>query len=177
MALPVNPAVLTRDLNVPTFIAPPWTPDQVENLNRRQEASLTHPFTCGQREHHYGDPGVLVADVDGWHCPVEDCGYRQTWAHPFMDQPLTAREAQRVRDRQRIRELAALPRPCLLHEDVHADHGVECYRSFAAWRSARPHLVGKAARDAYALAVEQRLLDQLVRQHAPARRTNPALSK
>jgi hypothetical protein len=176
MALPVNPAILTPDLTFPTFIAAPWTDDQVDNLNRHQRAGLVHPFTCGRREHHRDHPGVLVAERDGWHCPAPGCGYRQTWAHPFMTAPPTRSMAELERAREELRALAARPRPCLLHEDIHPDYGLECMRAFVQWRSNHRHLVGRAAREAYALEVEQRILDNLVRQHAPARLINPALS-
>ena len=56
----------------------PWTPQQVENLNRWQNAGHVHPFTC-PNDH---DDRVLVADEDGWHCPT--CDYAQNWAHEWM---------------------------------------------------------------------------------------------
>ena len=76
---------------MPETIATPWTPEQVEALNRHQLDGQFHPYTCGNRNdeaHHryaeeYGqfDHGILVATAEGWVCPV--CGYRQTWAHGF----------------------------------------------------------------------------------------------
>jgi hypothetical protein len=181
MALPVNPAILAPDYTGPSFIAAPWTDDQVENLNRYQGwAGAFHPFTCGRREHHPDDPGVLVAERDGWHCPAAGCGYRQTWAHPFMAAPPTPAMAERERVVKELRAIAARPRPCLLHEDIHPNHGIECMRAYARWLTEHRPLVGRPARETYALEVEQRILDRLVRRHAPRstrRRINPALSK
>lgn len=66
----------------------PWTSEQVDALNRFQQAGRMHPFTCGG-EHTPGSP-VLVAREDGWHCPQpygEPCDYQQDWAHAFMLRP------------------------------------------------------------------------------------------
>lgn len=159
----------------------PWTAVQVENLNAYQTAGYFHPFTCGRRDEHRDNPGVLVATADGWHCPAEGCGYVQGWAHGFMSEPpapilraMTRRESGLAR----MREIATRPRPCLLHEDVHTN-GLDCRATFIQWLVDHRHLDGEPAREAYALEVEQRILDRLVRQHAPARtrRLNPALSK
>lgn len=63
----------------------PWTPEQVENLNRYQHAGVGHPFTCP-----YGDENrevVLVATDRGWVCPSTHCGYVQDWAWEFMARP------------------------------------------------------------------------------------------
>ncbi len=57
----------------------PWTPEQVEALNRYQSSGFVHEFTCG------GDhPGsrVLLATTEGWRCPT--CDSRQDWAHRAM---------------------------------------------------------------------------------------------
>ena len=63
----------------------PWTPEQVDALNRFQQYGGMHPFTCGSPTHLYESP-VLVAWPDGWHCPW-GCGYRQVWALAFMADP------------------------------------------------------------------------------------------
>ena len=67
-------------------IRPPWTPEQVEALNRHQKDPRLHPFTCGSGrrtdEHHKDGQGILVATADGWVCPW--CDYRQFWAHEEM---------------------------------------------------------------------------------------------
>jgi hypothetical protein len=55
----------------------PFSPDQVYALNRFQNAGITHPFTC---IFHSDEP--LVAQTDGWHCPI--CPYHQTWAWKEM---------------------------------------------------------------------------------------------
>jgi hypothetical protein len=63
-----------------TVIMKPFTPDQVEWLNRFQNDGRFHPFTCGCD----GCRSVLVATEEGWVCP--DCDYTQDWAHGFMAQ-------------------------------------------------------------------------------------------
>lgn len=74
-------------------IRAPWSPDQVDALNRYQRQGNFHPFTCGgnraDKAHRdwamkNGDryQGLLVATAKGWVCPV--CGYTQDWAHAFM---------------------------------------------------------------------------------------------
>ncbi|MBP5896387.1 hypothetical protein [Streptomyces scabiei] len=174
----LDPDLLNAHLptTAPTIVAAPWTAEQVVNLNRHQRAGFVHPFTCGRRGHHPNNPGVLVATTEGWHCPADACGYRQGWAFPFMAEPLTLTPSmQRMQDV--LRDAAAVPRPCLVHADIHAQHGPDCFRSWAMWLAAHPHLHGRAARDAYAHEVEQRILDDLVRQHLPAHRVNPALTK
>lgn len=65
-------------------IVAPFGATQVQALNEFQQAGFIHPFTCGWRDNHPENEGVLIADEEGWHCPVEDCGYTQDWAHGFM---------------------------------------------------------------------------------------------
>lgn len=60
----------------------PFTEEQVEQLNRYQRSGVMHPFTCGTRDEHPGNPGVLIATTAGWRCPA--CDYHQGWAHAFM---------------------------------------------------------------------------------------------
>lgn len=74
------------------MISAPFTPEQVEALNKFQQRQNFHPFTCGNR----GDPphqedmerlgltdlGLLKATPLGWVC--HSCAYTQTWAHGFM---------------------------------------------------------------------------------------------
>jgi len=62
-------------------IKAPWTPLQVECLNRFQRAGFWHPFTCGKCSRD------LVATPDGWRCPSNGCDYEQDWAHAFMALP------------------------------------------------------------------------------------------
>ena len=73
------------------IIRAPWTPEQVEALNRYQNDQSKEALTCGSVSAHSLDPKyphmgyegrVLVAKKDGWHCP--SCSYRQDWAHDFM---------------------------------------------------------------------------------------------
>ncbi|NUR01283.1 MAG: hypothetical protein HOY79_33605 [Streptomyces sp.] len=70
------------------------------------------------------------------------------------------------------------PELCLLHEDVHPHHGEDCATFRACWiaEHRRQHGDRQAAQDAYALEVEQRILNDLIRAHAPARILNPALT-
>lgn len=63
----------------PVRVDAPWSIEQTNNLNRFQKSGLWHEFTCARD--HSGERR-LIAQTDGWRCPV--CGYRQTWAHPFM---------------------------------------------------------------------------------------------
>jgi hypothetical protein len=178
MALPVNPQILDAPTtDGPTVTAAPWTDDQVANLNRYQRAGIFHPFTCGWRDTHRDNPGVLVAERDGWHCPAAGCSYRQTWALPFMAAPPTSATRRAEAVVEQMRAWAGELRACLLHEDIHAGYGIDCMRAYARWLTTHRPLVGRPAREAYALEVEARILDQLVRRHAPARLINPALSK
>jgi len=62
------------------MIFAPFSPGQVDALNRWQNAGTVHPFTCP--DSHDGGDRDLVARVDGWHCPT--CGYQQKWAHEMM---------------------------------------------------------------------------------------------
>src|SRR4051812_19774913 len=58
----------------------PWTPSEVDALNRWQRACVVHPFTCP--DDHGGADRALVATRKGWVCC--HCDYRQDWAHSFM---------------------------------------------------------------------------------------------
>jgi hypothetical protein len=58
------------------------------------------------------------------------------------------------------------PQPCLLHEDIHEPSGA-CMLAYMAWTVTHEHLSGESARDAYAWQVEQRMLVNLAREHAP----------
>jgi hypothetical protein len=71
----------------------PWTDEEVAALNRCQHDPERHPFTCGGNRsdeahkayaatHGDFDYGILVAENNGWKCPV--CGYKQDWAHDGM---------------------------------------------------------------------------------------------
>lgn len=63
----------------PNMIHAPFTPDQVDALNRWQQQGDVHPFTC--HNVHEGSR-TLIAKPSGWECP--GCEYRQYWAHRFM---------------------------------------------------------------------------------------------
>ena len=56
----------------------PWTPGEVENLNRYQRWGKMHEFTC-PNDHV---DRTLVATPSGWVCA--HCDYTQDWAHEFM---------------------------------------------------------------------------------------------
>ena len=58
----------------------PWTPSEVDALNRFQRLGVFHPFTCP--DSHDGADRALVATRDGWVCC--HCAYRQNWAHRWM---------------------------------------------------------------------------------------------
>jgi hypothetical protein len=66
------------------FVAP-WTPDQVEALNRWQGSDEVHPFRCGCG-------AVLRASAEGWRCDDPERNawdgppgrLVQDWAHAFM---------------------------------------------------------------------------------------------
>lgn len=83
------------------IVRAPWTDEQVAGLNAWQAAGHVHPFTCGSEDHeivlprdreqraaHPEWPGtghaVLIATPEGWVCSIQECAYRQDWAHDFM---------------------------------------------------------------------------------------------
>ncbi len=72
----------------------PFTPAQVDRLNRYQFSSSNHPYTCGGErsdEFHLDGEGVLMATTEGWICPY--CSYTQFSAAAFMAaDPLPPRE-------------------------------------------------------------------------------------
>ena len=66
----------------------PWTPEQVEALNKYQNTTGIHPYTCPNEQCTGKEklalvslPAELVATPDGWKCPY--CGYTQNWAHDY----------------------------------------------------------------------------------------------
>jgi hypothetical protein len=60
----------------------PFTPEQVEALNRWQRQGYMHPFTCPGDRTDCWDNSDLIATEAGWVCA---CGrYTQDWAHDFM---------------------------------------------------------------------------------------------
>lgn len=61
-------------------IFPPWTPEQVDALNRFQRYDFVHPWTCP--EDHGGADRRLFATSGGWRCP--HCDYRQGYALEVM---------------------------------------------------------------------------------------------
>lgn len=66
------------------YLKAPWTRGQVATLNEFQHSGLMHPLTCGQRDQHPHNEGVLLATRAGWRCPAYGCRYVQDWAHWFM---------------------------------------------------------------------------------------------
>lgn len=69
------------------LVRAPWTPEQVDALNKYQHNRSWHPYTCSNRgdgNHRMDglhDLGILIATADGWICPY--CEYTQSWAHKF----------------------------------------------------------------------------------------------
>lgn len=59
-------------------INPPWTVEQVQNLNEYQQSGMFHPYTCGTDTCR----ADLIAEESGWRCP--ECGYTQNWCLSFM---------------------------------------------------------------------------------------------
>lgn len=53
----------------------PWTEEQVERLQLRQQTYLLHPYTC--LRHSYR---ALRPTVNGWVCDGPGCDYSQNWA-------------------------------------------------------------------------------------------------
>ncbi|MFB7162295.1 hypothetical protein [Streptomyces sp. NPDC056242] len=75
------------------IINAPWTSEQVDALNRYQQAGRMHPFTCGAL-HTSGQSPVLNATDSGWICPDPTCEYTQDWAHASMLRPEAAQPWQ-----------------------------------------------------------------------------------
>jgi hypothetical protein len=71
-----------------SIIKAPFTKVQINHLWDYQLSGRMHPFTCGKRDNHPENEGILVPTFDGWVCPVDGCGYTQDWAHEFMTKPL-----------------------------------------------------------------------------------------
>lgn len=79
-------------------ITAPWTPAQVDALNRYQRYGMFHPFTCIQ-DHGDADRD-LVATCNGWICC--HCGYTQNWAHETMLDEHILRPAEPARGPQNL---------------------------------------------------------------------------
>lgn len=74
----------------------PWTPAEVDSLNRFQRTGHIHEFTC-RFEHKEADR-TLFATRWGWRCP--HCDYQQGWAHKFMTDWHPVPRPTLVRDNQ-----------------------------------------------------------------------------
>jgi hypothetical protein len=59
------------------MIKAPWTPKQIDALERFQHLESVHPFTCPLHSDK-----ELVATHNGWICRY--CDYCQDWANDFM---------------------------------------------------------------------------------------------
>lgn len=61
---------------------PPWTDDEVANINDFQRAGAMHPLTCGcgpeDSDDFSGPSRVRVAHTDGLHCPNGRCPVQTT---------------------------------------------------------------------------------------------------
>lgn len=55
----------------------PFDGDQVKQLTAFQDFGNFPPLSCGN---NHGRPVNLMADEDGFYCPVEHCEYTQDWA-------------------------------------------------------------------------------------------------
>jgi len=73
------------------IIKAPFTPEEVEQLNKWQQAGYVHPFTCPKE--HLSDANELIATPEGWKCPDPKCGYTQHWAHNYMADPAALERA------------------------------------------------------------------------------------
>lgn len=60
---------------------------------------------------------------------------------------------------------AERPTACLLHADIHVMDR-ECWSVTLDWYFTHDHLEAGEARDDYQAAVERKMLDQLMREHA-----------
>lgn len=60
-------------------IFPPFSPEQVENIQLYQSRSNKVPFSCPEHEDK-----VMQVTTDGLHCPESNCPYKQFWAFDFM---------------------------------------------------------------------------------------------
>lgn len=75
---------------MPEHVRAPWSLEAALALNTYQfGGTLGHPYTCPHRHKTLplGTEVRLVAMVDGWHCPIESCDYRQDWAHARHAKP------------------------------------------------------------------------------------------
>jgi len=63
-------------------LSAPWTPEQVEALNRWQRCNYVHEFTCPHPHGPLTHGRILIATKNGWTCPT--CDYTQNWAHSWM---------------------------------------------------------------------------------------------
>lgn len=62
----------------------PWTPEQVDAINRYQTFA-DQPLICSRtRDLHQGHRVVLIARRDGMHCSDPACDYRQGWVLDYM---------------------------------------------------------------------------------------------
>lgn len=61
------------------MIRAPFTPEQVEALNRWQASNMRHPYTCPGTHPECREHRELFVTRDGLIC---QCGrYKQDWAH------------------------------------------------------------------------------------------------
>ena len=79
---------MTIDDHPRNYVTAPFTPEQIEQLQRWQASTRVHPFTCvangvsGSVKH--SDARILVPTEDGMVCPFEACGYTQIWVRRYM---------------------------------------------------------------------------------------------
>jgi len=95
-------------------ITAPFTPEQVEALNRWQEHGPGHPFTCPRSRHAVHV--ALIARTDSWHCSDPACDYRQDWAHPLMVG--TAPPADKTAGQRAVRKLMRAERNAVIRAET-----------------------------------------------------------
>ena len=78
------------------IIQAPFSPQQVDQLNKWQSAGFVHEFACEYRSDSSHGELPLVATVRGWICPY--CEYTQPWAHDFMTEPLQEPKLEETND-------------------------------------------------------------------------------
>ena len=68
-------------MKIQTFVIiekAPWDATKVLELNKHQNNSKLHPYTCGM---DHGKEVPLLATTNGWVCPEPGCHYTQDWCY------------------------------------------------------------------------------------------------
>lgn len=68
-------------INSGGVVKAPWNEEQQALIRSHQQGySNLHPYTCGG---DHLEAVILHVTEGGFHCPVVECGYVQTWCHAF----------------------------------------------------------------------------------------------